>query len=96
MLRMEVRGKQKSFTVLVGLYDHDFIGKICRLFLRYSYLCKIAGDFISEKKNSVKCLPGKVWFLKGDEGTFNISMHLFKQIYSNLEKKSPTISTQAA
>lgn len=52
--------------------------------------------YFRKKKNSGKCLPGKVWFLKGDEGTFNISMHLFKQIYSNLEKKSPTISTQVA
>lgn len=50
MLRMEVRGKQERFTVLAGLYDHDFIGKICRFFLRYSYLCKIAGDYLFQKK----------------------------------------------
>jgi len=49
-LRMEGRGKQRRFTVLAGLYDRDFIGEIFRLLLRYSYLCKIAGDYFRKRK----------------------------------------------
>lgn len=59
-LRMEGGGKQRRFTVLAGLYDHDFIGEIFRLLLRYSHLCKIAGDYLFQKKNCSEYLPGEV------------------------------------
>lgn len=50
MLRLEGRGKQGRFTVLVGQCDHDFIGKVFRLFLKYCYLRKIAGDYFRKKQ----------------------------------------------
>lgn len=75
---MEGGGKQRRFTVLAGLYDHDFIGEIFRLLLRYSHLCKIAGDYLFQKKNCSEYLPGEVWALKGDEGSLCVSMHLFE------------------
>lgn len=59
MLRLEGRGKQGRFTVLVGQCDHDFIGKDFRLFLKYCYLRKIVGDYF-RKKTSGKYLPGEV------------------------------------
>lgn len=53
MLRMEARGKHGRFTVLAGQRDHDFIGEIYRLFLRYFYLLKISGDYLFQKKTGV-------------------------------------------
>lgn len=60
MLKRKGRRKQDTFTVLTGQCDHDFSGKIFRLFLRYFYFCKNAGNIISGGKKIAKCLPEEV------------------------------------